>query len=174
MNHKHIAYIFAVLTLGVLTACSGTKEKLGLDKKKAPDEFAVVKRAPLSMPPGFQLDPPKPGAARPQERTPDEDAKQTVFGKPVVKPKAPSSTEALFLQQAGSEIAQDGIRKTVDSETTEYDGSDKPVIDRLLSFTDGDELPGTVVDAEKELERLKKNKEEGKPLSTGETPSIEN
>src|ERR1700685_4583474 len=35
--------------------------------RDAPDEFTVVTRAPLSMPPDFTLRPPEPGAFRPQE-----------------------------------------------------------------------------------------------------------
>lgn len=55
--------ILALATAGAMLAgCSGgVQESLGL-KKKAPDEFAVVRNAPLSLPPNFSLRPPKPGA----------------------------------------------------------------------------------------------------------------
>ncbi len=55
--------ILALATAGAMLAgCSGgVQESLGL-KKKAPDEFAVVRNAPLSLPPNFSLLPPKPGA----------------------------------------------------------------------------------------------------------------
>ncbi len=49
----------ALVLLGVLSlaACSSaTKEKLGI-AKKAPDEFMVVPRAPLSLPPEYNLRP---------------------------------------------------------------------------------------------------------------------
>lgn len=50
-----------VLTLGLammlaLSACGTTKEKLGLTKK-APNEFMVVPRSPLSLPPEYDLRP---------------------------------------------------------------------------------------------------------------------
>ena len=45
-----------------LSGCSDAKEQLGLTRS-APDEFAVVKRAPLAMPPDYTLRPPRPGAA---------------------------------------------------------------------------------------------------------------
>jgi hypothetical protein len=56
---------FRILALAVtaaaLAGCSGgVQESLGL-KKKAPDEFAVVRNAPLSLPPNFNLRPPKKG-----------------------------------------------------------------------------------------------------------------
>ena len=56
--------IAAILTL---SGCEKTKEQFDFSKKP-PDEFAVVKREPLEMPPDFSLRPPTPGAARPQEQ----------------------------------------------------------------------------------------------------------
>ena len=41
----------------------------GLTRDVRPDEFTVVTRAPLSMPPDFTLRPPQPGAARPVEQS---------------------------------------------------------------------------------------------------------
>lgn len=49
--------IFAVAVVFGLTACSNTtKEKLGLSKK-APNEFLVTPRPPLSLPPEYDLRP---------------------------------------------------------------------------------------------------------------------
>jgi hypothetical protein len=52
----------------LLSACSGGgwKQALGIEPT-SPDEFAVESRAPLTIPPDFNLRPPEPGAARPQE-----------------------------------------------------------------------------------------------------------
>ena len=49
-------------------ACGDTRKVLGYDKV-TPDEFKVVSRAPLSLPPDYGLRPPQPGAPRPQEGT---------------------------------------------------------------------------------------------------------
>jgi len=43
-----------------------------------PDEFAVESRAPLTMPPDFNLRPPQPGALGPQEKTSDQQARQVI------------------------------------------------------------------------------------------------
>lgn len=51
--------IGAGLVLAV-AGCGSLKDDLGL-QKKAPDEFAVLRHAPLSLPPDFNLRPPKPG-----------------------------------------------------------------------------------------------------------------
>jgi len=59
MNGKLRFLIVAALAVGT-GACSSLKDNLGLEKK-APDEFAVVRNAPLSLPPDYNLRPPKPG-----------------------------------------------------------------------------------------------------------------
>ena len=46
----------AALTLAV-SACGGFREQLGLEKQ-SPDEFRVVSRAPLTLPPDYSLRPP--------------------------------------------------------------------------------------------------------------------
>jgi len=45
---------------------SGWKQALGIEPT-SPDEFAVESRAPLTIPPDFNLRPPAPGTPRPQE-----------------------------------------------------------------------------------------------------------
>src|SRR5580704_16041823 len=59
--------MFIVLASGCGNLSSLTRT-FGLTHE-APDEFTVVTRAPLSMPPDFTLRPPQPGAARPQEQS---------------------------------------------------------------------------------------------------------
>ena len=43
-----------------------------------PDEFAVESRAPLTLPPEFDLRPPQPGAPRPQEVTAADKARRVI------------------------------------------------------------------------------------------------
>ena len=53
-----------IIALGLtlaLSACSNIKQTLGL-VKQGPDEFTVITRAPLTVPPNFELTPPKPGS----------------------------------------------------------------------------------------------------------------
>lgn len=60
---------FVILALLSLSACStATKEKLGLSKK-APNEFMVAPRAPLSLPPEYNLRP----VVEPQEQLDADD-----------------------------------------------------------------------------------------------------
>jgi hypothetical protein len=61
----------------LLPGCTDLKRSIGLEKT-SPDEFAVESRAPLTMPPDFELRPPQPGAARPQEKSSGQQARQVI------------------------------------------------------------------------------------------------
>jgi hypothetical protein len=84
--------------LALLAGCGEEMRKsFGLGKN-APDEFAVVRRAPLSLPPDFALRPPQPGAVRPQEGLVSDQARSTVLSQtdqaPVPRPVDPAAPSA--------------------------------------------------------------------------------
>jgi len=57
----------ALVAVGTLVSgCDSFKRAVGIERT-SPDEFAVESRAPLTIPPDFNLRPPQPGAIRPQE-----------------------------------------------------------------------------------------------------------
>jgi len=167
MTQKRLSRIpfFLLSAVLTLTACSGAKESLGLNKTP-PDEFQVVKRAPLAMPPNYALRPPQPGAPRPQEQATIDEARKTVFGQGGASDFALSPAENALLQKAGASHADPAIRGKVDAESLQTDNSKKPVMKRLLDLGGESEPPATVVDAPKEMERLKKKE-------SGATPSVE-
>ena len=61
----------------LLPGCTDLKRTIGLETT-SPDEFAVESRAPLTMPPDFELRPPQPGAVRPQEKSSGQQARQVI------------------------------------------------------------------------------------------------
>ena len=61
----------------LLAGCSDFRRAIGMDKV-GPDEFAVESRAPLTIPPDYDLRPPQPGATRPQETTAADKARSQV------------------------------------------------------------------------------------------------
>jgi hypothetical protein len=161
----------------LLAGCSSLRSIAGLDKD-APDEFQVVTRAPLSMPPDFGLRAPDPGAPRPQEVTPTERARQIVIdrevapGEPRVRPiEGLSVGESAFLKHAGAASSDPNIRRQVDRETATLADADKRWIDSLL-FWKKSQPAGTVVDPEKESARLRENAALNRPVTAGETPTI--
>ncbi len=181
-----------IMAAVVLGACSDARRSLGLSKQ-APDEFAVVARAPLNLPPDYALRPPRPGEARPNEVTPRQQARAAVFsieearpasggvnqtpGGPLASPRATvvSTTpgEAALLGRAGADGATADIRTLVDRESAVLASTDDGFINRLLSFTDPASDGDVLVDAAGEAKRLRQNQALGLPVTEGATPQIE-
>jgi hypothetical protein len=173
MTNKQPSSLFALLALvmssAALGACSGTKEQLGLTRS-SPDEFAVVRRAPLEMPPEFSLRAPMPGAPRPQETAPIDEAASALLGS-APRGQAVTSGEEALMMDAGVRYNPD-IRTILDQELAQTAERDQPVAKRLLNIGKKQLPPATLVDAEKEAERLRNNAEQGKPVTEGTTPTI--
>lgn len=171
------------VTLGLiasLTACTGVRKQFGLEKT-SPDEFKVVSRAPLTLPPDFKLRAPVPGAPRPQVGTSADQAKRAVFRvgddeKPDVSEVMPydgrSYGERALLVAAGAENADPDIRVVIDRETNRINEEGQDFIDTLVFWRD-EPPPGAVLDAEGENKRLQENATLGKSVTEGETPTIE-
>jgi len=148
----------------VLGGCTDLKRALGMEKV-VPDEFAVVKAAPLALPPDFSLRPPRPGAAPTQEVSPTEQARQTVFRasdqQTAALPDADklSAGENQLLRQAGAAAAPRDIRDTVNREAMETAPPiDESFADKLLFWRTPEKRVGvtdSVIDPQQESLRLK-------------------
>ena len=92
-----VACVSAILLLG---GCSNLRQALGMDRS-GPDEFAVESRAPLTIPPDFDLRPPQAGARRPQEVTAADKARKVIDSAGPGEPGKQASF-ALKPEQAGS------------------------------------------------------------------------
>ncbi|MBP2298223.1 DUF3035 domain-containing protein [Azospirillum picis] len=158
-----------------LAGCSDVRRSIGLDRQ-SPDEFSVVSRAPLTLPPSMQdLPKPRPGALRPQDSTPTNVAAGALFGGGGRSAAAAGATtgEKSLIAQAGSRDGIDpGIRAKVDQETTQLIVADKSWIDSLL-FWQTQEQPFSIVDPAKEQQRLREAQAQGKPVTGATTPTIE-
>ncbi|MEI8394261.1 MAG: DUF3035 domain-containing protein [Rhodospirillaceae bacterium] len=163
---------FLMVSTLVLAGCGGWRQTFGLEHAP-PDEFSVVAQAPLSVPPDFRLRPPRPGEARPQEVAATQAAATAVFGSKTTRSTgAASAAENSLLNRAGADNAQSNIRATIDGETRNLVVADKRWVDRLI-FWQKQDAPFTVVDPKEEAKRLRGNAAEGKPVTAGDTPTIE-
>jgi hypothetical protein len=170
----------AVSGVLLLAGCSGVQEQFSLTSTP-PDEFKVTTRAPLAVPPDFNLRPPAPGAPRPQEGTATQQAKQVIFRasgnaeltlEEAMRADGRTLGERALLIEAQADQAQSGIRQVVERESKTLREEDGYLYDVLVFWRD-EEPPGQIVDAEAEAKRLQENAALGKPVTAGETPTIE-
>ena len=162
----------------VLAGCDDTKQAFGLDRT-VPDEFAVVPRAPLSMPPDYSLPPPRPGVRRPQEQPTRGQAEGLVFGQAVAAGAVDAASadpggtgQTALLSRAGADQIEPGIRRTVDEESTALVRADESFVDDLIFWHDEVE-PGTILDPQAESQRLAEAAAQGEPLNEGEVPIVQ-
>jgi Protein of unknown function (DUF3035) len=160
-------------SLALLAGCSGDQltRTFGLTRD-APDEYTVTTRAPLSMPPDYNLRPPSPGAARPQEQSEQQQAEEALV--PQLALGSPTGSESpgqlALMQQAGPAAPAD-IRRKVDQDAQSAT-ADEGFIDKLLYWR----KPNTQhaeVDPTKESQRLRENAALGEGPNVGETPIIQ-
>jgi hypothetical protein len=156
-----------------LSGCDSNKlsRTFGLTRD-APDEYTVTTRAPLSMPPEYNLRPPRPGAPRPQEQSERQQAEESLVPQLALgTPQGGSSPgQAALMEQAGPAAPAD-IRSRVDQDAR-YESADQGFVDKLLYWRKPDTQNATV-DAQKESQRLRQNAALGEPPNVGDTPIIQ-
>ena len=140
--------------------------------RDAPDEFTVTTRAPLSLPPDYNLRPPRPGMARPQEQTERQQAEEALVPQLALgAPKGSSSAgQTALIQEAGPSAPGD-IRRKVDQDAHNA-AADQGFVDKLLYWRKSDSQP-VQVDAAKESQRLRQNSALGQGPDAGSTPIIQ-
>ena len=113
MARKQTTNLLKIVVLGGLalgvSGCESTRETFGLNKQ-APDEFQVVSRAPLSLPPDFTMRVPEPGAPRPQTGSTTDQARRILVGddpnavKRDITEGSRSKGQVALLSQSGFQI----------------------------------------------------------------------
>ena len=144
------AVVALVFPLG---ACEGIRNQLGLNKT-APDEFSVVTRAPLTLPPDYSLRPPDPDALGPQETTVQNRVKAALYDTAGDAAGGPTTAgENALLARAGATEAAPNIRKLINQDNSIYAEDEEGFVDSLIFWRDDPGL-GTIVDPTKENQRL--------------------
>lgn len=129
MSVNRVAAV-AVLVTGLgLAGCGGARQALGMTKV-TPDEFRVVTKAPLVVPPDYSLRPPSPGEPRPQELQPESAARTALLGQRAAEQR--SDGEKLLVAKAGADKADPLIRYVVDDEFGHIAHKDRSFADRVL------------------------------------------
>ncbi len=165
MAMKFNPTLTVLLLVGVagLAGCQSASHALGMSKV-TPDEFRVVSKAPLVLPPDYSLRPPAPGEPRPQELQPESAARTAMMGQREAETR--SDGEKILVGKAGAEKADPLIRYVVDDEFGGVAHKDKGFADWVMFWRKGqpateaapaDPTSGaaTPVDAASEAARIK-------------------
>jgi hypothetical protein len=176
-TRRAVAYAAVLCAALGLSACGGVRDKLGLTRAK-PDEFAVVPKAPLAMPPDFtNLREPEPGAPRPQQVSPAGEARAALAQSRGQVPVAmsgqqPSSGERALADAAGAEKADPKVRKAMMKELREQNAG-RSLTDRILFWTGPEDEQEMVIDAVAEARRIELTRKSGEALTGKGVPVIE-
>lgn len=170
MRPNHACRIFAavVAALMLLGGCSGAKRAFGI-QKVAPDEFTIVTKAPLVVPPDFSLRPPRPGAPSPIFMQPGGQAEYAMFGREGQMSNSSqgyTGGEINLLETSGATTADPKIRQLVNAETASLIEKSHSITEDIL-FWQEPPLPGEVVDPVVEKRRLEENAKAGKKPGEG-------
>jgi len=178
MMNKILGLTLSVFVLATtLGGCESARKSFG-NAKSPPDEFAVYKRPPLSLPPDYGLRPPQPGAVQTQGMEPSKAASQAIRQATTTTPKSGAIKSASspglqsLLRDTGGGSADPDIRRQIDEETSIYTKDDGRFVDKLIFWVDDIPDGGTIVDAKKEKKRINENQALGKKVNDGETPEI--
>lgn len=178
--------LLPLLVAPLLSACenSTVRDTLGMTRS-APDEFRVVSRPPLSVPPEFSLRPPGTGESGAAAETPARmQAQEMILGTPgdtlrpgnaetavmsVSSGELESTADANFLQRAGYTPNATATRQQLQQEELVKSEEEKSMLQKLREPSDKE----PTVNPELEAERLRSNRDAGKPVTEGETPMHE-
>ena len=173
------AFASILVSVIALTGCEETKRVFG-KTKEAPDEFAVYRRAPLSLPPDSDLRPPTPGVSRPQVVNPRDQARAALglSGKNTDKVDLSKSEditrlsngERALLALTGANKANPQIRKLVEEKTADLYETNETFTDKMVFWRSKNK--GVALDPEKELKRIREAQSLGKPLNSKDIPSV--
>lgn len=125
------ALLVATFVAGTLVAgCTS------LGGTNSPDEFRVVKKAPLVIPPDYSLRPPEPGSGVPFEVDPSRAGTASAFGTDIGQNA--SASERALVASADANAVSPVIREQVDWEEARVVRKSVGISDRVIN-SDGTE-----------------------------------
>lgn len=123
---KTLPLLAAGLALSVAAACSSSGNSAAI----TPDEFRVVTKPPLSLPPNYSLRPPAPGTTIPAEVEAASSGSVAAFGSGLGQDA--SAVERALVAAAQANAVNPAIRAQVDYEETRAIRKSPSIADRIL------------------------------------------
>lgn len=144
---------FAAVAL-ISTGCTSTSRALGLEKS-APNEFNILTKAPLIVPPEYNLRPPAVGASSAENNYTQRTAREALLGD--IDDAAPSQGEIALMAKAGVNRANPEIRLELDGANS-VERKSAGFTNRVLFWQDGQAFDAqgnpVALDADNEARRL--------------------
>lgn len=172
--------IFASLLLLSVAACnsSDVKSTLGL-KKHSPDEFMVMSRPALTVPPQFDLPAPVDAGITPPKDFSSNKAKQALFGTATPTTSKNNTAENALLAKAGAANTKDNIRQLIEederaAQNIPANAEEEPgFFKRMFKPITLDEKPDPIVNPQAEKDRIKEDQAQGTQVDGSQTPTIQ-
>lgn len=151
MSPKYALLAAAAIAL-TLPSCASIARATGATKS-TPNEFNILTKAPLVVPPEYNLRPPQAGQSRPEDSYSSQVARDVLLGD--IDDAEPSQGEVMLMTQAGVGRANPEVRAVIDGQNSVEHKSDG-LTERLLFWRDGQAPIGaqTPIDPDIEARRL--------------------
>jgi hypothetical protein len=147
---------FVAVAVGLGGCHSTVQDAFGMSKR-SPDEFQVVRRAPLVVPPDYRLRPPGANSPAPAAASTSQDAYAALTGQPAPVDASISPAEQSLIAQMPQRSIPD-IRQTVNNEGDQVATLDRGAFLFLFSWQRSeDQVAGTTLDPIAESQRLRQN-----------------
>jgi len=153
MSQTTLRNIIIVSALGIaISGCSSTSKVLGLTKQ-SPNEFNILTKAPLVVPPEYNLRPPAEGVSSVENNYTQDAARKALIGD--VDDAEPTRGEIVLMTKAGVGRANQEIRLEVDGQNS-VERKTSSFSDRVLFWNNGSYKPrgNVALNPETEAKRL--------------------
>jgi hypothetical protein len=160
-----------IVAAGALAGCSSFREATGANKN-SPDEFAVVTKAPLIIPPDYNLQPPRPGAPPTNQISATQSAQNALYNSDPATVASSingnmSQGEKLLLAYAGAASADSSVRQAIAADNRHMQAADDSFTDELLFWKKSDPATDPNVNADAEAKRI--SAQQPAPAPTSQT-----
>ncbi len=151
---KHMNLVALLSACALMSAgCSTGARVLGI-RKSAPNEFNIITKPPLIVPPEYNLRPPRTGELDIEEKYSTAEARKALLGE--IDPAEPSQGEAVLIANAGGGRADPAVRAIIDGSNSIV-RKNRGFADRVMFWRDGNAIgaDGQPLDPDSEERRMK-------------------
>ena len=153
MTTRNILLALAGATALLATGCTSASKALGM-AKSTPNEFNILTKPPLVVPPEYNLRPPRTGELNVEEKYATVAARKALLGE--IDPAKPSAGEAVLIAKAGGGRADPAVRVIIDGQNS-IERKNRGFTDRIIFWKNGKAIgpDGQPLDPDDEARRVR-------------------